>query len=636
MKYRLLFIKIMKRLIMFFKTFKSKLITMAAISILAFLALGLFFYSSSQDAAELSRIKYEVKEIESEILQLRRNEKDFLARKDLKYQAKYNKNFQKLMASVEKLSVDIKKHGINGHKIQNLKNIVNKYSKDFNLIVSIQQHIGLNPKDGLYGSLRNSVHNLEDLLKKDFKYKLQVDMLMLRRAEKDFMLRSDIKYLEKFDKSFKTFLIDAKKEKLLNHAKIITLLNDYKTDFYNLVEGYKQIGLTSKDGALGDMRNTIHKSDISLKELRENINIVIKNEEIHNNTVSILMFIVLLLIMSIFALFVTKKINVQIQKISDAIYHITNTKDISSLIPVDSKDELSKLATNLNDMFLELKDVIQDAKNSSDENSSISHELSVTSMKVGKNVEQSVVIINEATNQTAAVTNEIIQAVSEAQKNKKDMIEANGMLGEAKDEIVNLTNRVENAAQAETELASNIERLSQDMDQVKDVLNVISDIADQTNLLALNAAIEAARAGEHGRGFAVVADEVRKLAERTQKTLTEINATINVIVQSSNSAHEQMNINSKQMNELVAISTEVESKINATTTIVNNATNASDKTVQDFENTSLSINAISKRIGDINSISTNNARSVEEIASASENLNSMTASLTQKLGQFKT
>ena len=100
--------------------------------------------------------------------------------------------------------------------------------------------------------------------------------------------------------------------------------------------------------------------------------------------------------------------------------------------------------------------------------------------------------------------------------------------------------RVQNSAHTEMELAHKIQQLSSDADQVKNVLTVISDIADQTNLLALNAAIEAARAGEHGRGFAVVADEVRTLAERTQKSLVEINATINVIVQAIMDSSDQM------------------------------------------------------------------------------------------------
>ena len=103
-----------------------------------------------------------------------------------------------------------------------------------------------------------------------------------------------------------------------------------------------------------------------------------------------------------------------------------------------------------------------------------------------------------------------------------------------------MNTQIEISSQNEEELSGKLIQLTQDTEQVKDVLSVISDIAEQTNLLALNAAIEAARAGEHGRGFAVVADEVRKLAERTQKSLAEINATINVVIQSISETSDAM------------------------------------------------------------------------------------------------
>ena len=105
----------------------------------------------------------------------------------------------------------------------------------------------------------------------------------------------------------------------------------------------------------------------------------------------------------------------------------------------------------------------------------------------------------------------------------------------ALDETANTLNQVIADVRAdsdnEIELANKITSLAEQTGQIRDVISIIKDIADQTNLLALNAAIEAARAGEHGRGFAVVADEVRKLAERTQKSLGEIDSSVSIIIQ---------------------------------------------------------------------------------------------------------
>lgn len=138
--------------------------------------------------------------------------------------------------------------------------------------------------------------------------------------------------------------------------------------------------------------------------------------------------------------------------------------------------------------------------------------------------------------------------------------------------VESTSSRIMDASHKQNELADNLARLSSDAEQVKGILTVISDIADQTNLLALNAAIEAARAGEHGRGFAVVADEVRKLAERTQKSLTEINATISVVVQAIGDNSDALNNNAKEMNQLTDELARVDQKMEEVLGVMNRLT----------------------------------------------------------------
>ncbi len=122
-------------------------------------------------------------------------------------------------------------------------------------------------------------------------------------------------------------------------------------------------------------------------------------------------------------------------------------------------------------------------------------------------------------------------------------LELNGMINST-------VERIQSVAGKEHELSGNLQALVGNAQETKAILVTIGDIADQTNLLALNAAIEAARAGEHGRGFAVVADEVRKLAERTQKSLAEISATINVLIQAINDNSESLHQNMDEMMDL--------------------------------------------------------------------------------------
>jgi methyl-accepting chemotaxis sensory transducer len=312
------------------------------------------------------------------------------------------------------------------------------------------------------------------------------------------------------------------------------------------------------------------------------------------------------------------------------------TSDFTIKIPIYGKDEIAKISKDINDFIERIRVLISDTKHLSSENSSVANELSSTSLQTGKRVEKSTEIVEETNQRCKVMQENMKESLAVAQAGKDDLQKASTHIKTATEAIRSLSAQIIDSANVENQMADKIDQLSRDAEQVKSVLVVINDIADQTNLLALNAAIEAARAGEHGRGFAVVADEVRQLAERTQKSLTEINATINVIVQAINDSSEQMGINSKQIQELTHVASDVEKTINVMSETMNNAIAMSDKTMQDYIATGKNVNEIMEGISNINQISSENARSVEEIASAAEHLNKMTDALNSKLSVFRT
>ena len=335
-------------------------------------------------------------------------------------------------------------------------------------------------------------------------------------------------------------------------------------------------------------------------------------------------------------LFFGKEVLMPLNELRHRISALVNgDKDLTKRLEVVKKDEFSQAAKAVNDFVEMIQETVNEVKSLGKQNSAIAITITEATQHISQGVEQERLIVQSTTEKSHSIKATLSEAITISKQTQSNITSANADLVTAKDALDRLVNEVEGYIEAEHEMSSQLVALRNDAQQVKNVLGVIKDIADQTNLLALNAAIEAARAGEHGRGFAVVADEVRKLAERTQKSLTEIEISVSTIVQSINDVSDKIGQNAVSMSGLTDISREVEEKISMTSVEMEKSVIVAKRSHGDSVEMVSHVEWIIDKISQINDVSGSNKKSVEKIEEDSGELLRVAQLLQAHINEFK-
>ncbi|GAA7050829.1 methyl-accepting chemotaxis protein TlpB [Helicobacter pylori] len=331
---------------------------------------------------------------------------------------------------------------------------------------------------------------------------------------------------------------------------------------------------------------------------------------------------------------IVKRIDELVLKIN-AFSH--GDKDLRAKIDVgDRNDEISQVGRGINLFVENARLIMEEIKGISTLNKTSMDKLVQITQETQKSMKNSSTTLNSVKNKATDIAGMMNASIEQSQGLRKRLIETQELVKESKEAIGDLFSQITESAHTEEELSSQVEQLSRNADDVKSILDIINDIADQTNLLALNAAIEAARAGEHGRGFAVVADEVRNLAGRTQKSLAEINSTIMVIVQEINTVSSQMNLNSQKMECLSDMSKSVQETYEKMSSNLSSVVQDSNQSMDDYAKSGHQIEAMVSDFVEVEKAASKTLADSSCILNIAEHVSETAMNLDKQVNLFKT
>jgi methyl-accepting chemotaxis protein len=582
---------------------KQKLYLLGFIAVMGIISLVITTTHFARQTNELSSAIGLVEKLEIRLLNLRRNEKDFLLRKDAKYLDTFKQNSELFLSMESQLSTILTNHNLASSAA--LRADLLKYKQGFEQLVGAYQVLGLSDGDALLAKYHALLAQAEN------------------GSDAETLLA-----LANFDEAVKT-------GKMLD-MPVLSQYSALVQAARGVIEQEKLIGLAYNEGYLGNTRSLSHNVEEQFKTFSETLTAEVSKMRSELDVIKQIVTVIVVIVILGFIWQISRSINLQVQRLLQVMQNIASTNNVGLRTDLQGRDELTSIGTYFNQLLDKFEHLISGSQ-------AKSHQLTSSTTSMHNELEE---VINQFhvqadhTTMMATSVQEMVATIGEISESTNVAVEGvQQAVRNAENGRSVVESTLKNIDQLSTTLQSSqqsIASLNDHVEKIGGAVTIIQSIAEQTNLLALNAAIEAARAGEQGRGFAVVADEVRSLATRTHQSTEEITKVVSAIQAQMSLVISDIDQCNSQGQETLHASHQLDESLRQIISDMSTIQANSERIASAIEEQGIVMNQVSGSIAELNTISENNMHSAQEVLSEVDSVSQQARQMDEAVSEFQT